>query len=105
MLHELSHVALHLDDGADWFVDDLESESTSALERQADEMATEAPIPSDVWNRRGPESVEDVRGLARELGVSPTIVAGRARHEASDHRLFGRLFRDQVDRERLGWEP
>lgn len=30
--------------------------------------------------------------------------AGRIRHEAADHRLFGTLFRERVNRESLGWE-
>ncbi|MFW5689292.1 MAG: ImmA/IrrE family metallo-endopeptidase, partial [Spirochaetota bacterium] len=104
LLHELSHVALHLDHGAEWFVDDLECTDTSTLEREADEMASEALIPTAVWERSAPRSARDVEALARELGISPTIVAGRARYETGEHRMFGKMFRDRIDRKALGWE-
>ena len=104
LLHELSHVGLHLDHGTEWFVDDLECADTSTLEREADEMASEALIPKAVWERSVPRSAREVEALARELGISPTIVAGRARHETREHRMFGKVFRARVDREALGWE-
>ena len=104
LLHELSHVGLHLDHGTEWFVDDLDCTDTSTLEREADEMASEALIPRALWERSVPRSPRDVETLARELGISPTIVADRARHQTREHRLFGRVFRDRIDREALGWE-
>ena len=104
LLHELSHVALHIDGTREWFVDDLEAEDTSPIERDADTMASEALIPSSVWETRIPSATHHVEQLARDLGISPSIIAGRARHETGDHRLFGTRFRDRLDREALGWE-
>jgi HTH-type transcriptional regulator/antitoxin HigA len=104
LLHELAHLALHFDGGPEWFLDDLDATDASRIEREADTMASEALIPADIWADRRLKSAEDVRLLARDLGISPTIVAGRARHESGDHRLYGRLFRERIDREALGWE-
>lgn len=104
LLHELSHVSLHLDGGVQWFVDDLDGEGTSKIEKEADKMASDVLIPREVWRSRTPRTIYEIESLARELGISPTIVAGRARHETGNHRLFGKLYRERVNRQALGWQ-
>jgi len=94
LLHEVSHLALgHVEPGS-FVVDDLEARSQDAREREADQMATEALIPSEAWEavpalaRTTPKFIA---GMAEKLGVHPAIVAGRVRHETRNFRLFAKL--------------
>lgn len=95
LLHELAHVAKHLDKAHPVFTDDLDSlDEQDHKEREADEMATNALIPPAVWEKaavRENHSSKDALALARQLGIHPAIVAGRVRHETKNYRVLARL--------------
>ncbi len=102
LLHELAHHASHFSDGSEeMFVDDIRSAARDEIdhrpdgrEREADDLAREALIPSGLWSAH---SVLDnptpgnVRSLAREAGVHPAVVAGRVRFELKDGRILTKL--------------
>lgn len=96
LMHELGHLMLHIDSGADQFVDDLDETTTDVREREANRIAGEALIPRSIWNRsearRNPSNVT-IRRLANEIGVHPAIIAGRVQRELDNYKLF----RDIVD--------
>jgi len=94
-MHELAHIALHLGEGSDQFLDDLDVEKRDdPRERQADELAGEALIPESEWQRspasriRTPEAVEL---LAQKLNIHPAIVAGRIRHHFKSYRVLNQF--------------
>lgn len=97
LLHELGHIALHLNSpNDDVFVDSLEDAAVDELEveAEANAFAKDALIPRDLWLRSdvyrlGSEA--SVRSLAKQLGVHPAIVAGRLRYERREFRMFGEL--------------
>lgn len=94
LMHELAHVALHLNEQSPVFMDDLDGNDSEALERQADDMASEALIPKQVWEHaavRKSQSTADAIDLADQLSISPAIVAGRLRHETHNFRLLPHL--------------
>ncbi|WP_163848072.1 ImmA/IrrE family metallo-endopeptidase [Pseudooceanicola aestuarii] len=100
LLHELAHLWLHFPDGSDGvFIDDLQlrerhHEKDDDREREADNVAQEALIPSDLWNEhpvRQRPSVQNVLSLARQADVHPAIVAGRVRHETGNYRLLSQF--------------
>ena len=95
LMHELAHVSLHLDPcKGEPFIDDLSLRDSDPLETQADELAQDALIPSEIWessevrNRPTPLRVYE---LAQKIGVHPAIVAGRVRHERKNYRLLSQL--------------
>jgi len=95
LMHELAHIALHLGEGSDQFLDDLDVEKRDdPRERQADELAGEALIPESEWQRspasriRTPEAVEL---LAQKLNIHPAIVAGRIRHHFKSYRVLNQF--------------
>lgn len=94
LMHELAHIAKHLDEANPLFTDDLDSpDEQDRKEREADVMAGEALIPQTVWEKsaaRASHLAKDVVALADKLGVHPAIVAGRARHETRNFRLLSR---------------
>lgn len=94
LMHELAHVAKHLNEAHPLFTDDLDSpDEQDRIEREADEMAGEALIPQTAWQKsaaRTSHLTTDVVALAEKLGVHPAIVAGRVRHETKNFRLLAR---------------
>jgi HTH-type transcriptional regulator/antitoxin HigA len=95
LMHELAHLALHLDNKSNIFYDDLDMEAEDdPREREADHLAGETLIPHEAWNKspasrlRSPEAAEH---LAKQLQIHPAIVAGRMRHEFKAYRLLNNL--------------
>ena len=96
LMHELAHVALHLPETCEAFVDDddLRGTGTDAKELEADELAYECLIPTKAWENsdifENPSPMA-VMALAQEVSVHPAIVAGRARRELGNYRLLSQF--------------
>lgn len=92
LMHELAHVAKHLDEANPLFTDNLDShDEQDRKEREADDMASEALIPKNAWQKSAASTShlpKDVVALAEKLGVHPAIVAGRVRHETKNYRIL-----------------
>lgn len=95
LLHELVHVGKHLDAGHPFFADDLDSaDEQDRIEREADDMAGNALIPADAWEKaavRQTPTSKNAQALSRELDIHSAIVAGRIRHETKNYRLLAKL--------------
>lgn len=99
LMHELAHIALHIDGGAMWYLDNnlVPGLDVDEIEQQADALARESLIPSEVWAESVLISEEDVHKLAKQLSISPSIVAGRICNERKDYTLFRNFFRKKVN--------
>jgi len=93
LIHELAHVALHLDKGGvDAFFDDLtDGGNKDICEKEADKLASEALIPEAEWKaakltRKSPPGA--VLAFAQALRISPSIPAGRIRYESKSYTVF-----------------
>jgi HTH-type transcriptional regulator/antitoxin HigA len=94
LLHELAHVAKHLEKGTEAIFDDLEIGSDQGIEQEADKMARIALIPDELWatfNNGTYASMTDVHDFARRAGVHPAVVAGRWQQQNRDFRKFSKL--------------
>jgi HTH-type transcriptional regulator / antitoxin HigA len=94
LLHELAHVAEHLDENNPVLMDDLSHPDADLMEAQADALAQEALIPQAQWELakvRETLSPEDAISLATEIQVHPAIVAGRLRREQNNYHLLPEL--------------
>jgi HTH-type transcriptional regulator/antitoxin HigA len=96
LLHELTHLARHLDSEGTYFVDDLSlrTENDSDIEKEADAWANEALIPDALWASapaRFAPTVGNVIALSQQLEISPAAIAGRVRYENRDYRLLSQL--------------
>lgn len=96
LMHELAHLALHVDETETWFLDDLDAHGADEKEQEADALAKECFIPLESWNPKRHIDHISVRELANKLNISPCIIAGRVRYELDNHKLFGKLFREKV---------
>ena len=96
LFHELAHVVKHLRKGKlEFCFDDLDAEvDNDHIEIEADEFASEALIPSAVWETaiaRYVRSSESVTTLAKELGIHSAIIAGRIRREAENYAILAEI--------------
>ena len=98
LLHELAHVARHLNASDRIIIDDMDLRSRDAAcedktEKEADEMAHEGLIPQKVWEKeliKGEETAEKICVLAEKLKIHPAIIAGRVRYESNNYKLLSR---------------
>lgn len=95
LLHELAHVARHLDQSHPFFADDLDSpDKADRQEAEADAMAQEALLPQAEWTAfatKANPTATTAQEFADRLGIDAAIVAGRVRHEQKNFRLLNRL--------------
>jgi HTH-type transcriptional regulator/antitoxin HigA len=96
LMHELAHIALHVDGTETWYLDNLDVQGADEIEQEADALAQESLIPSASWNLAKITDATDVRSLANKLSISPCIIAGRARYELKNHSKFGKAFRNKI---------
>jgi HTH-type transcriptional regulator/antitoxin HigA len=97
-MHELAHIALHVDGTEQWFLDDLDAQGGDQIEQEADALAQDALIPKERWEKGAIIDIASVHLISSEFEISSCIVAGRVRHESSDHKMFGKQFREKVRR-------
>lgn len=97
LMHELAHIALHINQPIETFYDELDEIKGLAInekEREADSLASEALVPTDKWEtsaaKRIPSSLA-ASSLARELGVHPSIIAGKIRHGGGKYIYLNKL--------------
>ena len=95
LLHELVHVCRHLTDPGESFADNLDADQPrDPKEKEADQLAREAFIPSAKWERcdaRFDPTSESIIELAGIQRIHPAIVAGWIRHETKNYYQFGNL--------------
>jgi HTH-type transcriptional regulator/antitoxin HigA len=96
LMHELIHIRFHIgEQGQQFYFDDLDqTEGVGAREVEADEMAREILVPRHEWENsaaRHLRSPDAAVALARHLGVSVAVVAGRMRYEWKDFSILNSL--------------
>jgi HTH-type transcriptional regulator / antitoxin HigA len=95
VMHELVHLLRHLGPEAASFYDDLDSgDQADPREVEADALAGEALIPSDVWKGSPASTLRNADAanhLAQRLKIHPAIVAGKIRRAYKDYRVLSGL--------------
>ena len=100
LLHELAHVIKHLSKNEpDVFTDDFdlrghEADVPNIKEKEADEMAQNALIPSGIWEKApaaANATVANVISLSESLKIHPAIIAGRIRFEHKNYKLLSKF--------------
>lgn len=95
LLHECAHVVHHLRHPGETFVDDTEQPfDNDEKEVEANKVARDSLIPPGAWRRSEAsriKSIEAANSLAKELRISPAIVAGRIRRESGNYRVLSSI--------------
>lgn len=102
LMHELAHVSLHVDGkGTNIFFDELDKVKgleVNDIEKEADNMASEALIPNEKWvisPARLIPSPLAAKSLANEVGVDVSIVAGKIRYESGNWTYLNNFISDR----------
>jgi HTH-type transcriptional regulator/antitoxin HigA len=93
LFHELAHIHLHLNETINVIFDDLDVVE-EGIEKEADDYALNAMIPSEVWRKslvRFNATEKGILNLAASLNVNPALIAGRLRKEKNTYYLFNGL--------------
>ena len=104
LMHELAHVVLHANQLDKPILEDLDVESDSLIERQADRLASDGLIPRNEWRScpaRYTNSVADIASFAERLGIPAQCVAGRLQREQKRYDLFSEIINKYNVREIL----
>ncbi len=95
LMHELAHIALHYDDGANLFYDDLDNpDPNDHREGDADRLAGETLVPSAKWDNSPARLIPSpiaAESLAKDLGVHIAIVAGKMRYEGGNYQYLNSI--------------
>jgi HTH-type transcriptional regulator/antitoxin HigA len=95
LLHELGHVFLHLFDSLHMdFFDEEKSSQNDEIEKDADEFALNHLISPEAWDlclSKFSLSEESVVVDAHNLGIHPSILAGRIRKERNNYTILNSL--------------
>ena len=95
LMHELAHVAKHLEDYKEPFFDDLQVVNTNdSREMEADKLAQNAMIPRHLWTRSDAfrqQTPDSIVKFADELYIHPAIVAGRIRREKNNYYILSQF--------------
>lgn len=104
LMHELAHVVLHADQLHAPILDDLDVESDSLIEQQADRLASDSLIPRNEWRScpaRYTNSEDDIVSFAAQIGIPAQCVAGRLQRELGRYDLFSRIINEHNVRDIL----
>lgn len=91
LLHELAHVVLHIDLLEEPILDDLDEQFDSDIEVAADRLALSSFVSRSLWRNCEPKYKRDeqsIREFADQVGVHPSIVAGRLARETGNYALY-----------------
>lgn len=97
LMHELSHLCLHVDQLESPIMEDLDGEAMSLIELEADKLALNSFIPKNIWRNCPPKysfSEKSVVDFSNKLGIHPTIVAGRLRKELNRYDLLSKMINE-----------
>ncbi|MBL8159120.1 ImmA/IrrE family metallo-endopeptidase [Candidatus Saccharibacteria bacterium] len=98
LMHELAHISLHSEhEDINFFFDELDGlkgMQVSAHEEDADRLASEALIPSVIWDISPAKFLPSpmaARKLAKTLSVHMAIVAGKIRYETGEWHILSNV--------------
>ncbi len=100
LMHELAHIALHYGNSSELFFDELDGIKGMEIdekEKEADNLAGEALVPSDKWDVSAAKLVPSplaANSLAKELGIHVAIIAGKIRHERGNYVYLNKIIGD-----------
>jgi HTH-type transcriptional regulator/antitoxin HigA len=94
LMHELAHISLHFNEDTNLFYDDLDSEDSNVMEREADQLARESLVPESKWENSPAKLIPSpiaAESLAKELKIHPAIVAGKMRYEGQNYQYLNKI--------------
>jgi len=91
LLHELSHIVLHLGHLNEPICDQLDEDGTEEIEIEANRLAKASIVDRSAWrscDARYRPSNDAVVAFAEQIHVHPSLIAGLLRRESKDYSRF-----------------
>ncbi|GAA6166793.1 ImmA/IrrE family metallo-endopeptidase [Sessilibacter corallicola] len=102
LLHELSHLHLHMDVLDTPILEDFDCESESAIEVSANRLAKNTFVERRIWRNCEPKydkSFGAIEKFANEMGVHIAIIAGMLRKESGNYTAYSKIVNEHDVRE------
>lgn len=102
LLHELSHIYLHLDMLADPIFEDFDTQSDSDIEIEANRFAKNTIVDRRLWRNCEPKydkSFGAIDKFAKKVGVHRSIVAGMLQKEFGNYAAYSKIVNEYDVRE------
>ncbi len=102
LLHELSHLHLHMDVLDTPILEDFDCESDSEIEVSANRLAKNTFVERRIWRNCGPKynkSFGAIEKFANEMGVHKAIIAGMLRKEFGNYTAYSKIVNEYDVRE------
>lgn len=94
LMHELSHIVLHLSVLNEPILNDFEEAGEDDLEVAANRLAKTAFVERGLWRSCEPKYNKNEQAIfkfAKELHVHPSIIAGLIRKDQGDYRAYSKI--------------
>lgn len=93
LMHELSHIFLHYENLDKVIIDDLDSDTATDIEVEANRMASEVLIPRNIWRKilLHKTSLEHLIEFSKNAEVHPSIAAGMVRNRTKNFTMYSDL--------------
>src|SRR3989344_1609855 len=102
LMHELAHVALHYDNGIEYFYDeelqDKDGAEIDPKEKEADTLAEETILPKSKWETSAARTTPNqfsTEDLANELNIQTAVIAGMIRFKHQNFYYLNKIVNDK----------
>ncbi|MEN3159967.1 ImmA/IrrE family metallo-endopeptidase [Alkalimonas sp. NCh-2] len=102
LIHELSHISLHLDILENPILDDLDTDAESEIEISANRLAKQTFVDRSVWRNCEPKynkSIDAITKFSESIGIHRSIVAGMLRRESGNYASYSSIVNEYDVRE------
>lgn len=104
LVHELSHINLHMDILDNPILDDFDLDSDSAIEIAANRLAKNSFVERRIWRNCEPKydkSYDAIDRFANKIGIHRSIVAGMLRREFGNYAAYSKIVNEYDVREMI----
>jgi HTH-type transcriptional regulator/antitoxin HigA len=91
LMHELSHIVLHIKELDTPIFDDLDNKDSRLVEKQANKLTKDSFVEKSLWRNCEPKYQTGnaaVNDFANKINIHPAIIAGLLRHEKQSFTLY-----------------
>lgn len=100
LMHELSHIVLHLEQLDTPIIDDLEDENKEIVELEANMLAKNSFVEKAIWRNCPPKYALHDKAIlyefAKSINIHPAIIAGLLRHEKNNYTIYNQITNNNI---------
>ncbi|MFW3380110.1 ImmA/IrrE family metallo-endopeptidase [Aliarcobacter butzleri] len=100
LLHELSHIVLHLDKLKEPIIDDFDDIEIDddITELEANKLAKNSFVERHIWRtceaKYNTSVVDVLKSFSEKININPVVIAGLLRYEKNDYTIYSKLINE-----------